>query len=167
MKHFAFSINVRCSTENEIKTLKRMMLNLGYDLSQIHPEKAKYKIETFDLELLRDILAACINEKWQEREPYIDKYGFYNGGKNSVDFNNICGKNVTETDAVRPTIEQICEEHGYILDGSNIVKKDNQEQQEIKKKLLKVLSEAIDPMTFDIIKTELVEQILEVVHPKN
>ena len=65
MKRFAFPINVRCSTENEIRTLKRLMLNLGYDLSQIHPEKAIYQLETFDLPLLQDILAACINEKWQ------------------------------------------------------------------------------------------------------
>lgn len=167
MKRFAFSVNVRCSTENEIRTLKRTMLKLGYDFSQVYPETAKYQIDVFDLELLQDILAACINEKWQENEPYIDKYGFFNGGKNSVNINNICGKNVAETDAIRPTIEQICEEHGYMLDGPNIIKKDPQERQIIKKKLLKILSEAIDPMTFDMIKTELVEQILSVIDNKD
>lgn len=97
--------------------IKIKALNVGY------PETAKYQIDVFDLELLQDILAACINEKWQENEPYVDKYGFFNGGKNSVNINNICGKNVAETDAIRPTIEQICEEHGYMLDGPNIIKK--------------------------------------------
>ena len=98
--------------------------NLGYvgftEVSNM--DKRRYHIDHFDADLIRDIASVRTGGVWVKGEPWVDMLGSFIS--TSISPINYYADEVVGCDGTRrPTIAEICDYHGYELNGMNIVKK--------------------------------------------
>ena len=84
-------------------------------------DKRRYHIDHFDADLIRDIASVRTGDVWVKGEPFVNIHtGVYGFGW----IDSSAGENVeAHNNWRRPTIAEICDHHGYKLNGMNIVKK--------------------------------------------
>ena len=142
---FAYPISVRCEKTDDREKCIKLLESIGYksktnglwinvvnnyqgDIGNVGTAAentvytdTRYHLDHFDADLIRDIASVRTGDVWVKGEPFINihtgVYGF--GGIDSS-----AGEKVEESRIWRrPTISEICNHHGYELNGMNIVKK--------------------------------------------
>ena len=151
MKQFAFPISVKCADIKERNECIKLLDSIGYKCDNLYDNEAlvctnrsginnlctsytnpyrdiQYKygrhyIDHFNPELIRDIASACTNETWQEKEP-VFVWDKYNNDFHYEEAMGLAGELLSDFKSRRPTLAEICEHHGYYIDGKDIKRKE-------------------------------------------
>lgn len=124
LKHVGYIYADRCANESYNHTHQFILTNFAGDSGMFGNDCGDYLYEygrvyicDFNIDLIHDIAAACTNDTWQEGERFMCSDGriFIN----LID--GMAGRKIGYLDTRRPTLEQICEYHGYQVIGKNIV----------------------------------------------
>ena len=149
---FVYPLSIKCADNTEREKCEKLLNQIGYKygvgrkiydgetliVTNYDGESDKYAawiydhdydmgrhhIDHFNADLIRDIASVRTGDVWVKGEPYIDPtlgyYGYFPAGNMGI--YNTAGKSVAKTSYHRPTIAEICDHHGYKLDGMNIVR---------------------------------------------
>jgi|GEM_PF-4160891 len=146
MKEFAFALSIKCENTDERDKCLKLFESIGYKNAYDYSDSSRnvitnygresslitahsgdslnyyndrHHIDHFNPELIRDIAAACTNKFFQKDELS------WCVNDEKIGYGRCSASDQTPINSYyrRPTLDEICNHHGYEVKGRNIVKK--------------------------------------------